>query len=295
MPSVDATSLELNLAGPVITDMYPTNAAFALTWTSAADGQVWGVRGTNSNAGAPITITIPWSLTDTGAVTSVSVAAGNTYSISWEQRNGVTWLRDSPQIDLTAFVTGSTVSFTGKTFDAAATGNVLKQTKHLFLMRPDYGDGVGAVPQTNSYVASGLTHYTFTGGTAETNANWVVYEAVVPADLDTAVAMTATIGFVSGGTDADTVTFHLTYALGAAGTAMPSLKTGIALLPIVMTTTPTTPASGDVQVSAATTLTGWAATMTPGTPLFICVARLNDSNDDTQREMFLDLAYGSTQ
>jgi hypothetical protein len=100
MPSVDATSLELDLAGAVITDMYPTNTSFALTWTSPVDGQVWAVRGTNSNPSTAITITIPWSLTDTGAVTSVSVPAGHSYSISWEQRNGVSWLRDSPQIDL---------------------------------------------------------------------------------------------------------------------------------------------------------------------------------------------------
>lgn len=183
--------------------------------------------------------------------------------------------------------------FTNKTLDAAGTGNVLKQTKYLTFIRPDYGDGAGAVPQTNSYTASGLMHYTFSGS-AETNVNWVVYEAMVPPDIDTSVAMTATYAFVSGGTDADDVTFHLTYALGASGAAL-TTGTGIATSPIVATVTPTTPASGDVQTTAAVTLTGWAAAMTAGTPLFIRVARLDTTNDDTARDLYLRIAYGSTQ
>lgn len=186
-----------------------------------------------------------------------------------------------------------TATFTGKTFDAAGSGNVLSQTKYQILIRPDYGDGAGAIPQTNSYVASGLMHYTFSGS-AETNVNYVVYETVVPPDIDTTVAMTATIAFISGGTDADVVTFHLTYALGASGTALPT-GTAIATAPIVVSKTPTTPASGDVQISAATTLTGWAASMTAGTPLFIRMARLDTANDDTARDMSLTIAYGSTQ
>jgi hypothetical protein len=187
----------------------------------------------------------------------------------------------------------TTDTFTNKTFDAAGTGNVLKQTLYREFQRPDYGDGVGAIPQTNSYTASGLMHYTFSGS-AETNANWVVYETTVPPHVDTSVEWTATFGFVSGGTDADDVTFHLTYALGTAGAALPT-GTGIATSPIVATVTPTTAASGDVQYTAAVTLTGWAASMTAGTPLFIRVARLNNSNDDTARDLYLRLSYGSTQ
>jgi hypothetical protein len=183
--------------------------------------------------------------------------------------------------------------FTNKTLDAAGTGNVLKQTLYREFQRPDYGDGVGAIPQTNSYTVSGLMHYTFSGS-AETNANWVVYETTVPVNVDTSVEWTATFGFVSGGTDADDVTWHLTYALGAAGAALPT-GTGIATSPIVATVTPTTAASGDVQYTAAVTLTGWAASMTAGTPLFIRVARLNNSNDDTARDLYLRIAYGSTQ
>lgn len=188
-------------------------------------------------------------------------------------------------------------AITNKTFTSSAhtatTGNTLKQSKYMLLTRPDYGDGTKAVPQTNNFTASGLMHYTFAGD-GETNTCWVVYETAVPPDIDTSVEMTATIAFVSGGTDTDTVTFHLTYALGAAGAALPT-GTAIATSPIVVTTTPVTPASGDVQQSPVITLTGWAASMTAGTPLFIRMARLNDSNDDTQRDLYLRIAYGSTQ
>jgi hypothetical protein len=106
--------------------------------------------------------------------------------------------------------------------------------------------------------------------------------------------MTGTFAFVSGGTDADDVTFHITYALGASGAAL-TTGTSISTSPIVMTVTPTTAASGDVQTTAAVTLTGWAASMTAGTPLMIRVARLNNTNDDTARDLYLRIAYGSTQ
>jgi hypothetical protein len=194
------------------------------------------------------------------------------------------------QTELAAYPT-DTVTWQNKTFDAAATGNVLKQTKHLYLIRPDYSDGAGAVPQTNSYVASGLMHYTFSGN-AETNVNWVVYETVVPPDIDTSVPLTATFKFTGSGSDPDALVFHFTYGEGVAGSAFPPT---IASLPIVMTVTPTSPAAGVLQSSGATTLTGWAAALTPGRTLAIKVARLQNSADDSARDVLLDIAYGSTQ
>lgn len=189
----------------------------------------------------------------------------------------------------------STNTFTNKTFDATGTGNVLKQTKYLTFMRPDWGDGAGAVPQTNTYTASGLMHYSFSGN-AETNANYVLYEGVVPPDLDTAVDMKAVFGFKSGGTDADTVTWHIAYGLGAAGSAYPASLAAAATSPLEFAAvTPTTPASGDYQETAELTLTGWAASMTPGKPIIISIRRLQDSNDDAQTDVFLRISYGSTQ
>jgi uncharacterized protein YfiM (DUF2279 family) len=196
------------------------------------------------------------------------------------------------QTELGAY-NSDTVTFTGKTLDAAGTGNVLKQTRYITLQRPDYGDGAGAIPQTNSYTASGLMHYTLSGN-AETNANWIVYEFPCPADLDTGVALTATFSFLSGGTDTDDYVFHVTYGQVAAGTAYPT-GTGIASLPITMTVNTATEANGDIQTSAATTLTGWAAALTPGAPMAVRVARLQNTQDDGARDVSLVIAYGSTQ
>lgn len=188
-----------------------------------------------------------------------------------------------------------TNTFTNKTFDAAGAGNILKQTKYITFMRPDWGDGTGAVPQTNTFTVSGLMHYTFSGN-AETNANYVVYEGVVPPDIDTSVDMTATFAWVGGGTDADTVTWHIAYGLGVAGSAYPVTLGAVATSPLAFAAvTPTTPAAGDYQTTAALTLTGWAASMTPGTPLLISIRRLQDSNDDTARDLYLRIAYASTQ
>lgn len=167
------------------------------------------------------------------------------------------------------------------------------QTKQINLQRPDYGDGIGAVPQTNAFNVSGLMHYTFTGGTAETNANWVVYEFDCPSDLDTTVAMTARFAFLSGGTDTSDYVFHITYAQNALGAAY-STGTTIATSPIVMTITPTTPASGDLQSTGAVTLTGWAAALTPGRAMQVRIAKPNDAQDDGARDVQLVITYGST-
>lgn len=188
--------------------------------------------------------------------------------------------------------TDGTASPTGKTYDAGATGNVLLQLKQLNLQRPDYGDGIGAVPQTNAFNVSGLMHYTLSGN-AETNANFVVYEFDCPSDLNTAVELTARFAFLSGGTDADDYVFHLTYAQVAPGTAYPT-GTGIATSPIVMTVTPTTAANGDFQASSAVTLTGWAAALTPGRAMVLRLARLQNAQDDGARDVQLVITYGST-
>jgi hypothetical protein len=187
----------------------------------------------------------------------------------------------------------STNTFTNKTYDASASGNVLKQPIQLNLQRPDYGDGAGAVPQTNAFNVSGLMHYTLSGN-AETNANWIVYEFDCPNDLDTGVEMTARFAFLSGGTDTDDYVFHLTYAQQAPGAAYVT-GTSISTSPIVMTVTPTTPANGDLQQSSATTLTGWASALTAGRPMQIRIARLQNAQDDSARDVQLVITYGSTR
>lgn len=267
-----------------------TMAAPAAGGITGSDTQVLFFDGANNPAGdAGFTYN---KTTDSATLAGDLTVANEAYDASGWNGDLTVPTKDALRDKIEA-LPSDTATFTGKTYDTAGTGNVFKQTKYLTFVRPDYGDGAGAVPQTNSYTVSGLMHYTFSGS-AETNVNYVVYEGTVPPDIDTSVAMTATFAFVSGGSDADDVTFHATYALGAAGTALPT-GTSIATSPIALTVTPTTPASGDVQTTAAVTLTGWAGSMTAGTPLFIRLARLNNSNDDTARDLYLRIAYGSTQ
>lgn len=278
------------------TDDTGTNMAPALVGTDATL--------TNLYAGGffinTLTVTNPIPVTSGGTGLAAGTSGGVLYF------SGSTTIASSAALTANAVVVGggagaapsaSAVSIsagvvTGATYDAAGTGNTLKQTKQLILQRPDYGDGAGAVPQTNTFTASGLMHYTFSGN-AETNANWAVYEFDCPSDLDTAVAMTARFGFLSGGTDADDYVFHLTYDQVAAGTAYPT-GTGVDLLPIVMTVTPVTPAAGDLQYSSAVTLTGWAAALTPGRAMQVRIARLQNSQDDGARDVQLVITYGST-
>lgn len=247
-----------------------------LTWTPAK------THNTTWSDGTDASITNYWNLAGTDVT---NIIGSNLY----EFRNPVRVSSISPSLPV--FTDSNTnLSSTG-TIDASSANITLKQTKYLQLVRPDYGDGAGAIPQTNSYTASGLMHFTMSGS-ADTNANFIIYEFTVPADIDTAVAMTATFSWVSGGTDTDDYSFDLSYGLGVAGAAWPpTITSGYTRI----TTTPTTPASGDLQKSAATTLTGWAASMTAGTPISVKLARVNNSQDDTARDVSLVIAYGSTQ
>lgn len=308
---VGSTGTAIRVAGTASSGFVPVaNGAGVVTWT-AQSGSGSAPAGTVVNSGTPAQFALPYYADTTGTniapsglltdATGTNFYAGNfsIYSLIVSNLTAGRMLKMDSGGVVTNAIEGadyaspvSTNDFINKTLDAAATGNTLKQTKTLILQRPDYGDGIGAVPQTNTYTASGLMHFTFSGN-AETNANWVVYEFDCPADLDTTVAMTARFAFLSGGTDADDYVFHITYDQVAPGTAYPT-GTGVDLLPIVMTVTPTTAANGDLQQSAATTLTGWVAALTPGRPMQVQVARLQNTQDDGARDVQLVISYGST-
>ncbi len=114
------------------------------------------------------------------------------------------------------------------TFNADTTGSILKQTKFLQLQGPNYGDGVGAIPQTNNYTVSGLMHYTFSG-TAAASANYVRYEIAVPEDLDTAGTIKiARFKFSTAGTSTSQVNWQAQLGTSAvSGQRTPSFGTAI--------------------------------------------------------------------
>lgn len=182
-----------------------------------------------------------------------------------------------------------TNELSGLTFSSAS--NVLKQTKYMTLMRPDYGDGAGAVPQTNDYTVATLMHYVFSGN-AETNANYVVYLTAAPSDLDTNVNLTADFYVKQGGTDADAMVFHASWANGAVSSVWPPAD--ITNNFTVLTVTPSSAAANDLQGVTGVTLTGWT-NLTAGMPLAIKVARLQNGADDAATDVMLRINYGSTQ
>jgi len=89
------------------------------------------------------------------------------------------------QSELTAYAS-DTITFTGKTIDAAGTGNILKWRQKLDFPFPFRADGAGAIISTNDASAASFAHATFSGSAA-TNANWVEYEWIVDDEIDTSV------------------------------------------------------------------------------------------------------------
>lgn len=174
------------------------------------------------------------------------------------------------------------------TINADAAGTVLKQTKYLVLQGPNYGDGVGAIPQTNNYTVTGLMHYTFSG-TAAASANYVRYEIAVPEDLDTAgTVKIARFKFSTSGTSTSQINWQAQLGQSAvSGARTPSFGTAI-----TFNVTPSSVTANDIFEAAGVTLTGWAAALTPGNFWVIEIARDGtDSNNDSMTDAVLVLSY----
>lgn len=189
-------------------------------------------------------------------------------------------------------LTATTV--TGATIDS--TVNVLKLSGYADFTHPHALDAHGAsIIVTNDYTSLAWGHATFPGD-HPTNENYVIYQWVVPPDIDTAVDLTAQLWVVGAGTDADDIEFRISMQDTAGGATTTTAAMSYAN-PIVLAVTPTSPAAADLQVvpAAAATLTGWKAAITAGHLLQICVARHNNSNDDAYSDRMLRINYAKTQ
>jgi hypothetical protein len=187
----------------------------------------------------------------------------------------------------------STDTLTGKTIDAAATGNTLKFKSYLQLTVPHLCDGAGAVIATNDYTQIYYGHALFSG-TAATNANFVEYRLQAPDDLDTSVDLKAKWKVRLNGAD----TSASTYTIGMASVADSASAAGsLANHVTLAVSADASGASGDVETTASTTLTGWAAALTPGALWVIRVARdgANDTSNVAHYDMGLVIEYGVTQ
>lgn len=190
--------------------------------------------------------------------------------------------------------TSSTDTLTNKTYDAAATGNVLKQKSYIYLSHPHLVDGTNATLGTTA-TAIDYGHATFSNSVDQAT-NYAEYYIQVPEDLDTSVALRARIKVRLGGADTGSQRYVLS-SVSVADSAVPTASTLANAINIDFAGDGSG-ASGDVETSAWTTLTSWAGALTAGQTWRIRLARDGDTSDTStvnSTELGLVIEYGSTQ
>jgi hypothetical protein len=189
--------------------------------------------------------------------------------------------------------TTSTATVQNKTIDSA-NGNVIKLKGYIQLK--NFDNITGAKPNnTNDYTASTFMKPVFLNGTAAT-ANFIQFQIQVPTDFDTAVD--PKIKITDKLTAADTgVRRYIVSTISPAASAAYDGTVGTAIN--VDIAADASGASGDVEQSSQTTLTGWGAALTPGRHWVIQIGRDGNSGTDTSTvdSMFsvAELEYGVTQ
>lgn len=188
---------------------------------------------------------------------------------------------------------GTSDVLTGKTFDAAATGNVLKQTKYLYLGQAWHRlDNAGCVVvNSNDFAAVHFMMPQFSGSAA-TNANTCRFALVVPPDIDTTVDLTVTIKVELGGADTADHIYHV----GMASVADSAAASATAANFVAFTLTgDASGASGDIETVTGT-LTAWKSNVTAG-QFWIIELRRDGANDASTQASYLRemvISYGST-
>lgn len=231
---------------------------------------------------AGATVNIDTSLAvQTGAVTFTAQAGGSSVTLP----SSGTLLTDS-----------STDTFTNKTLDANGTGNTLKGTGEIQILASAFrrrGAGVTAPSTTQTDYNYGLPKFS---NSTDVATNWVDYIINVPADVDTSVALTATLTFYLGGADTgdhDYVLSMCNPAGSAAAACTPGNDINLAF------TADGSGADGDVEYTTSTTLTDWAGALTAGRQWLIRLARDGDdgTNDTSTVDSYpqvISIKYGYT-
>lgn len=228
-------------------------------------------------------VTAPTITTTAGAITWVSL---------WTTDGGTTIYASGTADGVSAT---STATLTNKTFDAGATGNVLKAKGYIYLTHPHLADGTNAtIGTTATSIAYG--HATFSNSVDEAS-NYVEYYIQVPEDIDTSVALRARIKVLLGNTDTGTHRYVLS-SVSVADSAVPTAST-LANAINVDFAGDGSGANGDVETSAWTTLTSWAGALTAGQTWRIRFARDGNATEDgstvNSTELGLVIEYGLTQ
>lgn len=191
---------------------------------------------------------------------------------------------------------GNTATFTNKTFDASATGNILAQKSYLAFSAPGKVDGTGAVLQTADTTQVYFGQALFSNSAAATG-NYAEYRTVVPEDVDTSVDLRARFKFRLSNTD----TGKHRYVISMASVANSSSSGGSLSNAVNYDFAgDASGASGDIEDAGWVTLTGWKSSLTAGQLFVIRVARSGDdaTNDTSTVDSYsgpLVIEYGATQ
>jgi hypothetical protein len=195
--------------------------------------------------------------------------------------------------DVTA---SSSNTFTNKTLDASATGNVLKMTGYIGFVAPHGGEGVGAVQQTD-FTTAYFGQVLFSA-TADQTVNYVDYYWIVPADIDTSVDLTASWWFILGAVDTGKHRYVISMGsvANSANCSTATLSNAINL----DFAGDGSGASGDIESVLNTTLTSWKSNVTANYCWHIRLARDGDdgTNDTSSAASYsgkLVISYGKTQ
>lgn len=233
----------------------------------------------------------------TGPITIVSSAttlqAGVTTDI-----DSFKLFADSATIDDDQIATaGNTMTLTGKTFDAAGTGNVLKMNAKDLWSNADF-----ITTATNPYsnVASSYPYYSqakFDPGVS-TATNKVFLKWFSGADFDTGVVPTCVFSDMKSAVDTSTRGYIVSISSVSAGDDLATLTFGNIIRVKVPNTS--TGGAGTSGISASTTLTGWNSFIAANTQYIIQIAREGDSavmDPSTVGSYFnqFHLVYGTTQ
>lgn len=197
------------------------------------------------------------------------------------------------QTELTAYAS-DTVTQTNKTFNAASTGNVLTQLGYLHLTHPHLCDGTNATIGTTA-TAIGYGRPTFSNS-VDIASNYCEFYIEVPADLDTSVDPAIKVIVTLGNTDTATQRYVAT-SVSVAASAVPTSAT-LANAVNIDFAGDGSGASGDAEISAYTTATGWGAALTPGNLWRIRLGRDGDTSDaSTVNSTLIDfiIRYTKTQ
>lgn len=279
--TADRTWTFPDASGTVLLDSSISDTAFASSWDA--------VTTIAPSKNAVYDIIHTFDTDDDGKVNVLDIGAG----IPKTDSSGVVSVATAGT-DYTS--PSSTESFTNKTFDPAATGNVFKHKEYITLK--GFDDVVGALPQnTNDYtVTSGTFMQPVFSNSADESANYIEWRIAVPEDVDTGTEMKGRVYYKLTGAD----TGGQVYVLSMVSVAASSAYTGTPGTAITFSAnTDASGASGDAEFTALTTLTGWAAAVTAGQVWVVRLARdgnaAGDSSTVDSGFSHLVLEYTSTQ